>query len=191
MPPCGCRYYSGLQQRGDLISYQKELPDLISYQEVLAVRQQLKTDHHPKQGAYCKPQDKSRVGCSPYTKVNECTPATQSRQQQHPNGAWLRYYHIFKEGSLAELIEHHDPELHIIHSYFDHTNLCVIVEKNEVWRIWGNITIEMHNEHFGAFFLLKAQRLWKSFLKLFIALGLFWGRGESMRSRLLWNSRVL
>lgn len=53
----------------------------------------------------------------------------------------------------------------------------------------GNFLIEMHREYLGAFFLLKAQHLWKSFLKLFIALGLFWGRGGYMR-RLLWNSSV-
>lgn len=38
------------------------LPDLILQQKELAVRQQLKIGHHRKQGAFCQPQNKSRVG---------------------------------------------------------------------------------------------------------------------------------
>uniref|UniRef100_A0A8B9S626 Methyltransferase type 11 domain-containing protein n=1 Tax=Apteryx owenii TaxID=8824 RepID=A0A8B9S626_APTOW len=101
----------------------------------LAVRQQLKIDHHPKQGAFCEPQNKTRRGCSPQKTVQECAPSTKSRQQQGPNWACLRYYHVFKEGELIELIERHIPELHIIDSYFDHANWCVIAEKTKVWKI--------------------------------------------------------
>ena len=79
------------------------LPDLISHQKELAVRQQLKRDLHPKQGAFCQPQNKRRTGCSLQKAVNECALTTQSRQQTGPGGAWLRDYHIFKEGELAEL----------------------------------------------------------------------------------------
>ncbi|XP_074006170.1 probable tRNA methyltransferase 9B [Numenius arquata] len=111
------------------------LPDLISHQKELAVRQQLKIDHHPKEGAFCQPQNKRRMGSSLQKVVNECALATQSGQQAGPDGAWLRYYHVFKEGELAELIERHIPELHITHSYFDHANWCVIAEKTEVWKI--------------------------------------------------------
>ncbi|XP_054660671.1 probable tRNA methyltransferase 9B isoform X1 [Grus americana] len=111
------------------------LPDLISHQKELAVRQQLKIDHHPKQGAFCQPQNKRRTGSSQQRAVNECALTTQRRQQMGPGGAWLRYYHVFKEGELAELIERHVPELHITHSYFDHANWCVIAEKTQVWKI--------------------------------------------------------
>uniref|UniRef100_A0A8C3JEA5 Methyltransferase type 11 domain-containing protein n=1 Tax=Calidris pygmaea TaxID=425635 RepID=A0A8C3JEA5_9CHAR len=107
------------------------LPDLISHQKELAVRQQLKIDHHPKEGGFCQPQNKRRTGSSLQKVVNECTLATQSGQQAGPDGAWLRYYHVFKEGELAELIERHIPELHITHSYFDHANWCVIAEKTD------------------------------------------------------------
>ncbi|XP_014821314.1 PREDICTED: probable tRNA methyltransferase 9-like protein [Calidris pugnax] len=109
------------------------LPDLISHQKELAVRQQLKIDHHPKEGAFCQPQNKRRTGSS--LVVNECALAMQSGQQAGPDGAWLRYYHVFKEGELAELIERHIPELHITHSYFDHANWCVIAEKTDAWKI--------------------------------------------------------
>ncbi|KAM6341729.1 putative tRNA methyltransferase 9B [Podargus strigoides] len=111
------------------------LPDLVSHQKELAVRQQLKIDHHPKQGAFCQPQNKSRAGSSLQKEVNEHAMTTQSRQPTSPGGAWLRYYHVFKEGELAELIERHIPELHITHSYLDHDNWCVIAEKTEAWKI--------------------------------------------------------
>ncbi|KAM6383553.1 putative tRNA methyltransferase 9B [Alca torda] len=111
------------------------LPDLISHQKELAVRQQLKIDHHPIEGAFCQPRNERRTGSSLQKAVNERALAMQSGQQTGPGGAWLRYYHVFKEGELAELIERHIPELHITHSYFDHANWCVIAEKTEVWKI--------------------------------------------------------
>jgi len=111
------------------------LPDLISHQKELAVRQQLKIDHHPKEGAFCQPWNKSRAGSSLQKAVSKCTLTTQTWQRTGSGGAWLRYYHVFKEAELAELIECHNPELHITHSYFDHAIRCVIAEKTGVWKI--------------------------------------------------------
>ncbi|KAM9565435.1 LOW QUALITY PROTEIN: putative tRNA methyltransferase 9B, partial [Guaruba guarouba] len=109
------------------------LPDLISHQKELAVRQPLKIDHHPKQGAFCQPQNKSRVGSSLQETVNDCALATPSTQQRGPGGPGGEY-HVFKKGSF-ELIGHHIPELQITHSYFDHANWCVITENTEVWKM--------------------------------------------------------
>ncbi|XP_064840199.1 probable tRNA methyltransferase 9B isoform X2 [Oncorhynchus masou masou] len=47
----------------------------------------------------------------------------------------LRYYHVFREGELAELIESHVQELHVLYSCFDHANWCVVAEKVQVWNI--------------------------------------------------------
>ncbi|XP_009984182.1 PREDICTED: putative methyltransferase KIAA1456 homolog, partial [Tauraco erythrolophus] len=110
------------------------LPDLISHQKELAVRQQLKIDHHPNQGAFCQPQNK-RTNSSLQKADRECALTVQRRQQTGPGGAWLRYYHVFKEEELTDLIEHHVPEIHITHSYFDHADWCVFAEKAEVWKI--------------------------------------------------------
>lgn len=44
----------------------------------------------------------------------------------------LRYYHVFQEGKLAELIKSHVEELHVLYSYFDHANWCVVAEKVQV-----------------------------------------------------------
>ncbi|XP_063229163.1 LOW QUALITY PROTEIN: uncharacterized protein LOC134534610 [Bacillus rossius redtenbacheri] len=46
-----------------------------------------------------------------------------------------RYYHVFREGELDRLIERHAENLHIISSYYDHANWCVVAEKVQVWTI--------------------------------------------------------
>ncbi|XP_041733140.2 probable tRNA methyltransferase 9B isoform X1 [Coregonus clupeaformis] len=47
----------------------------------------------------------------------------------------LRYYHVFREGELAELIESHVEELHVLYSCSDHANWCVVAEKVQVWKV--------------------------------------------------------
>ncbi|XP_061916312.1 probable tRNA methyltransferase 9B isoform X1 [Entelurus aequoreus] len=59
----------------------------------------------------------------------ESTPSPQV------DGSCLRYYHVFREGELAELIKNHVEELHVHHTYFDHANWCVVAEKVEPWII--------------------------------------------------------
>ncbi|XP_042905628.1 serine-rich adhesin for platelets [Parasteatoda tepidariorum] len=49
--------------------------------------------------------------------------------------AYHRYYHVFREGELDNLIETHVDNLHIISSYYDHANWCVVAEKVQVWTI--------------------------------------------------------
>lgn len=63
---------------------------------------------------------------------------TQGRPQGSDGqveGSCLRYYHVFREGELAELIENHVEELHVKHTYFDHANWCVVAEKVQLWKI--------------------------------------------------------
>ncbi|KAG6931571.1 putative tRNA methyltransferase 9B [Chelydra serpentina] len=43
--------------------------------------------------------------------------------------AFMRYYHVFREGELCCLLEENVPELHIISSCYDHGNWCIIAEK--------------------------------------------------------------
>ncbi|GJQ82346.1 hypothetical protein Trydic_g417 [Trypoxylus dichotomus] len=46
-----------------------------------------------------------------------------------------RYYHVFREGELDQLIEKYVENLHIISSYYDHASWCIIAEKVQVWTI--------------------------------------------------------
>lgn len=58
----------------------------------------------------------------------ESTKGPQELEGQE-GGPCLRYYHVFREGELAELIENHVEELCVQHTYFDHANWCVVAEK--------------------------------------------------------------
>ena len=46
-----------------------------------------------------------------------------------------RYYHVFREGEINHIIEKYVENLHIISSYYDHANWCVVAEKVNVWTI--------------------------------------------------------
>ena len=50
--------------------------------------------------------------------------------------AFHRYYHVFKEGELDYLINTYVDNLHIINSYYDHANWCIVAEKVNVWTLW-------------------------------------------------------
>ncbi|KAJ8368510.1 hypothetical protein SKAU_G00085380 [Synaphobranchus kaupii] len=55
--------------------------------------------------------------------------------KEKPADPCLRYYHVFREGELLELIQNHVEELHVLQSYLDHSNWCVVAEKVQVWKI--------------------------------------------------------
>ncbi|CAB4064272.1 unnamed protein product [Lepeophtheirus salmonis] len=56
---------------------------------------------------------------------------SDSSQQQTQH----RYYHVFREGELDHLINTYVENLHIINSYYDHSNWCIVAEKVNVWTI--------------------------------------------------------
>ncbi|XP_026171737.1 putative tRNA methyltransferase 9B [Mastacembelus armatus] len=91
------------------------LPDLVAFQK-----------EHMKQ-----PGDESRGG----PQGKEQQENTLNPQQSEVEGPCLRYYHVFREGELAELIENHVEELHVKHTYCDHANWCVVAEKVQLWKI--------------------------------------------------------
>ena len=57
------------------------------------------------------------------------TPESSTEMTYH------RYYHVFREGELVSLIQNHVEHLHILESYYDNANWCVVAEKVQVWRI--------------------------------------------------------
>lgn len=46
-----------------------------------------------------------------------------------------RFYHVFRERELDQLIEKYVDNLHIISSYYDHASWCIVAEKVHVWTI--------------------------------------------------------
>uniref|UniRef100_H3AHV6 tRNA methyltransferase 9B (putative) n=1 Tax=Latimeria chalumnae TaxID=7897 RepID=H3AHV6_LATCH len=95
-------------------------------------------DHSKESGLdFCKLKNKSPSTCMPLQDTDmKCGRSTLGNQElENPNGACLRYYHVFREGELAELIEKHVFELHVLQIYLDHANWCLIAEKVQVWKI--------------------------------------------------------
>ncbi|XP_013376992.1 PREDICTED: probable tRNA methyltransferase 9-like protein isoform X1 [Chinchilla lanigera] len=60
---------------------------------------------------------------------------TISADKQQPNildsRAFMRYYHVFREGELCGLLRENVSELHILSSWNDHGNWCIVAEKKE------------------------------------------------------------
>ncbi|XP_027949946.1 probable tRNA methyltransferase 9B [Eumetopias jubatus] len=60
---------------------------------------------------------------------------TISVEDQQPSvldsRAFMRYYHVFREGELYGLLKEHVAELHVLSSGNDHGNWCIIAEKKD------------------------------------------------------------
>ncbi|XP_075052250.1 putative tRNA methyltransferase 9B [Mixophyes fleayi] len=61
--------------------------------------------------------------------LDETVAASDQELDAFDSKAYMRYYHVFRDGELRSLLETHVPELHIISSCFDHGNWCIIAEK--------------------------------------------------------------
>ncbi|XP_008274852.1 putative tRNA methyltransferase 9B [Stegastes partitus] len=93
------------------------LPDLVSLQ-----REHLKQCEDESEGGQQGEEQRESTG----------SPRGSKGQVE---GSCLRYYHVFREGELAELIENNVEELHVKHTYFDHANWCVVAERVQLWKI--------------------------------------------------------
>ncbi|KAM8975505.1 putative tRNA methyltransferase 9B [Pelodytes ibericus] len=62
--------------------------------------------------------------------INECEMVVnRDLDAESKDNKCFRYYHIFKKGELAELIESSIPELRVVQSFFDHSNWGIVAEK--------------------------------------------------------------
>ncbi|CAL1265824.1 unnamed protein product [Larinioides sclopetarius] len=100
------------------------------------------------QSAPCSPRMKPRqksveeVLTSSRNELSRNSSLSQSTSQESLPGnetgglmSYHRYYHVFRQGEVENLIENYVDNLHIISSYYDHANWCVIAEKVQVWTI--------------------------------------------------------
>ncbi|KAJ8922695.1 hypothetical protein NQ315_007728 [Exocentrus adspersus] len=78
---------------------------------------------------------------SAYSKKRDKAMLSDTSQESLPTDniggeiTYHRYYHVFREGELDQLIEKYVENLHIISSYYDHSSWCIIAEKVQVWTI--------------------------------------------------------
>ncbi|KAM4701104.1 putative tRNA methyltransferase 9B [Discoglossus pictus] len=104
------------------------LPDLLSGRNSKTSERSLKHKHS------CKAGDKiNKEKCE---NINSSEMSTEHQfGSQRASGECLRYYHTFKKGELTDLIQQYIPDLHVVQTYFDHSNWCVIAEKIQYWKI--------------------------------------------------------
>lgn len=89
-----------------------------------------------------KPEDNKTVYCKSKKEKSGLNPSlSDTSQESLPSDniggeiTYHRYYHVFREGELDQLIEKYVENLHIISSYYDHSSWCVVAEKVQVWTI--------------------------------------------------------
>ncbi|XP_077135832.1 putative tRNA methyltransferase 9B [Ranitomeya variabilis] len=61
--------------------------------------------------------------------LDETVAASDQEADAFDSKAYMRYYHVFREGELRSLLENDVPELTVISSSFDHGNWCIIAGK--------------------------------------------------------------
>ncbi|KAG8591986.1 hypothetical protein GDO81_000363 [Engystomops pustulosus] len=67
---------------------------------------------------------------SSYSILDETVAASDQEPDAFDSKAYMRYYHVFREGELRTLLENDVPELSVISSSYDHGNWFIIAEKN-------------------------------------------------------------
>ncbi|XP_033742724.1 uncharacterized protein LOC117329102 [Pecten maximus] len=75
---------------------------------------------------YCNDTTES---CQPKCVSTGKKPESQDSSGECDVKQLSRYYHVFREGELIELITNHVHSLRVVSNMFDHSNWCVVVEK--------------------------------------------------------------
>lgn len=100
---------------------------------------------------------------SAYSKKRDKAILSDTSQESLPTDniggeiTYHRYYHVFREGELDQLIEKYVENLHIISSYYDHSSWCIIAEKVQVWTIWPGIYLKVKAQCIYIFFFIGKQ----------------------------------
>lgn len=75
-----------------------------------------------------------RVSAFDSTDSTSEDPSFVEGQQDGPDSkAFMRYYHVFREGELSSLLQECVSELQVLSSGNDHGNWCIIAEKKRSW----------------------------------------------------------
>ncbi|XP_037942700.1 uncharacterized protein LOC119675566 [Teleopsis dalmanni] len=103
-------------------------------QQIQAQKNKLKSDKQQKQSEQQTQGLENRQSTESWEHSNSSTTSLDSPSQ---GGATThhRYYHVFREGELDALINHHVTSLHIVSSYYERASWCVVAEKVQVWTI--------------------------------------------------------
>lgn len=107
------------------------LPDLVSQP---LFQNNIHNCHCKNESAICPDCEKDRYNNDQGNVITDTKSwhlelSKDTKDQMNFNSAYLRYYHVFKQGELIELIEKYTEDLKVIETYYDHSNWCVIAEK--------------------------------------------------------------
>ncbi len=97
----------------------------------------ISTNYNKKQSTGSKPNPssfESNNSCESWANSNS-TASLDSPSIGGGSATHHRYYHVFREGELDALINHHVTSLHIVSSYYERASWCVVCEKVQVWTI--------------------------------------------------------
>ncbi|XP_003462671.2 probable tRNA methyltransferase 9B isoform X1 [Cavia porcellus] len=72
---------------------------------------------------------RSSAVSSPDSTPDDTISADTQQPSLWDSRAFMRYYHVFREGELQALLRESVPELHILSSGNDHGNWCIVAEK--------------------------------------------------------------
>ncbi|XP_038625227.1 probable tRNA methyltransferase 9B [Tachyglossus aculeatus] len=73
--------------------------------------------------------ERSSVADSPGSIPDPSGPPREQPLDTPAVGAFMRYYHVFREGELRRLLEENVADLRVLSSGHDHGNWCVVAEK--------------------------------------------------------------
>lgn len=118
--------------------------DVCDVAENRAVEHQLHLGNSFNETVYQRPIEEDRI---PLIESTDYRPSENGTSYRHSNSSMSlespgggsvthhRYYHVFREGELDALINHHVLDLHITSSYYDRSMWCIVAEKVQVWTI--------------------------------------------------------
>ena len=75
------------------------------------------------------------AGAVPQTEISQQNTDANARTPSAPgkcnamNKDLCRFYHVFREGELESLVTQHLPGMSVLHSFYDHANWCLILQK--------------------------------------------------------------
>ncbi|OCT99526.1 probable tRNA methyltransferase 9B [Xenopus laevis] len=85
-----------------------------------------------RQPTHCKLLKRTSTTESNDSILDETISVGEEENDQSDSKAFMRYYHVFREGELSSLLETDVPELQIASSCFDHGNWCIVAEKKNI-----------------------------------------------------------
>ncbi|XP_041360211.1 uncharacterized protein LOC121376415 [Gigantopelta aegis] len=124
-------YKTGHQDEHNLVfkkenSFDKDLDDDV-FDDASAVKNGIHTNHEP---SFSHTSNDEMLEMNlPFKLEDEEMKNLDHLEVSFINSELSRYYHVFREGELKQLVSENIKDLVIVDTYFDHANWCLVAEK--------------------------------------------------------------